>query len=240
MTWCAPLPEDFPGREPEPAEEVDEDLLLDPDSDDPMAGTRHPEPSPETRAFEEARRQDRVELLNRPPSVPSHLRPLGPIVYKGGLNRHPLSDPGRRADAIATTRSQLTVLDQVGLALRMDRDAAGESQRAYAERRGVSRDMIRRAEGGGTGRQSLDTVRNLLAGTGFELAVIRSGSPASRPSDEIDPERLVAKDLAGRALPAHLPIELAPNPGMVWLFRNGGWWTKKVAPAWTYRRDREP
>lgn len=175
---------------------------------------------------------------HRPPFVPPHLHRWGPVERDNGLNRHPLSDPVRRAQAIEQTRSELTTRDEIGLALRMDRGSAGESQRAYAQRRGISRDLVRRVEADDAGRLTLEAAGELLEGTGYVLTVVRAGTEVEKPSDAIDPERLVARDLAGRTLPAHLAISVQRFPSMSWYLRSGGWLTKQVAPAWTYTYDR--
>ena len=84
--------------------------------------------------------------------------------------------PAKHLAALARARDRLTVVDEIGLALRAHRRALGLSQRQYAASRGLSRAMLARLEAG-AGRMSLDTVVDALRGTGFALQVGLASPP---------------------------------------------------------------
>lgn len=152
--------------------------------------------------------------------------------------------PPKFSRRLARAREQLTVADEVGLALRDHRRSLGLSQRAYAASRGLSRAMLARLEAG-AGRMSLDTVVSALEGTGFELRVAfdeppptlpeagvatpptaaaptAAPPPAPQPEVGVPPDAWLATDLVARVrggsrrFPAHRVVEPVVNPPMWW------------------------
>ena len=77
-------------------------------------------------------------------------------------------------------REQLTLPDEVGLALRAHRFAVRMSQRSYARSRGMSRSLLARLEAGESST-SLATVMEALDGTGFALFVGLAEDPSEPP-----------------------------------------------------------
>ncbi|MDF8263528.1 hypothetical protein [Luteipulveratus flavus] len=66
---------------------------------------------------------------------------------------------------------------------------------------------------------------------------LRSHRRQLRPSGAAPSRDLVARDNAGRRLPAHLVVKPANAfPPDWWWARNGGWLTTRARPAWRYER----
>lgn len=107
------------------------------------------------------------------------------------------------------------VTQQVGLALRADRRLRGQSQRAYAAARQLSRDTLVRAEVDAGGLK-LATVVDLLQGTGFLLAVLPVASAA--PTPWWDPTDVAARTRAGRRFPAHRVVQHSQGGPMWWWY----------------------
>lgn len=125
---------------------------------------------------------------------------------------------------------QLPVARAVGLALRAHRRVVGQSQRAYAAGRGLSRSLLARAEVDASS-MSLETVRGLLAETGFELVVAPvGGSPDDVEWDHFD---LVARTRSGSKFPAHRKVKEAPQ-GPQW------WWYHEVLGSRGEARPEQP
>lgn len=116
---------------------------------------------------------------------------------------------GNRAGERPATPS---VREQVGLALRADRRQRGQSQRAYAATRNLSRDMLARAEVDAGGFR-LSTVAALLEGAGFELAILPVASGG--PGTWWDPTDVAARTRAGGRFPAHREVRESPG-GPLW------------------------
>ncbi len=110
---------------------------------------------------------------------------------------------------------------EVGLALRADRRRRGESQRAYATARALSRHVLARAEVD-AGSLRLDAVQALLDGTGFELVLLPVGTP--RPVVDWDPTDLRARTRTGARFPAHRQVRECGG-GPMW------WWYHEVLGA---------
>lgn len=107
------------------------------------------------------------------------------------------------------------VSEQVGLALRADRRRLGQSQRAYAASRSISRDVLARAEVDASSFR-LDTVTRLLTGTGFELMVAPTGSGILGPWwDRTDVE---ARTRGGARFPAHREVRQTPWGPQWWVY----------------------
>lgn len=150
--------------------------------------------------------------------------------------------PKKYESQLIRAREQLTVGDEVGLALRAHRRRLGLNQRNYADQRGLSRAMLARLEAG-AGRLSLDTAVRALEGTGFELRVGFASPPpetpeaaaavADRPPTADDeepslplrgvpaecwqPTDLIARVRGGsRRFPAHRQVEVVVNPPFWW------------------------
>lgn len=94
-------------------------------------------------------------------------------------------------------------VETLALALRSGRRAHGLSQRALAERAGVSKSAVARIESVQTGL-SLETVAGALAAVGLRLAVVHDDGTAWTLGDLVPADAAEATDDAGRRLPAHL------------------------------------
>lgn len=120
---------------------------------------------------------------------------------------------------------------EVGLALRADRRRQGQSQRAYAADRGISRDLLARAEVDASPIR-LDSLLALLDGTGFALEVVPVD--AGRPRVAWEPTDLRATTRRGSRFPPHREVRESAG-GPLW------WWYHEVLgsrdpgplPRWT-------
>ena len=103
--------------------------------------------------------------------------------------------------------------EQVGLALRADRRSRGQSQRAYAAAREISRDVLARAERDASAMR-LDSIAQLLAGTGYELTIL----PVSETRQEAwwDLTDVQARTRAGTRFPAHREVRPSRWGPMWW------------------------
>lgn len=117
------------------------------------------------------------------------------------------------SDDLAMARNVVAegVRRDVGLALRAHRRELAQSQRGYARRRGLSRDVLARAEVD-AGRLSLEVVTCLLKSTGFELAVVPVGRSPHVDWDRTD---LAARTRSGSRFPAHRQVRESVR-GPVW------------------------
>lgn len=106
------------------------------------------------------------------------------------------------ARELLEARAALTVVEEIGLALRAHRRALGLSQRAYALRRGYARSTFARLEAG-AGGVKLDDVIAALDGTGFGLYLGRTDPAPTLPPDEPAP--------ASALTPTLPPTELRPE-----------------------------
>lgn len=119
----------------------------------------------------------------------------------------------------------------VGLALRADRRRRGQSQRAYAADRGISRAALAAAEVDAGGLR-LEPLLVLLEGTGYELVVVRSGQ--ARTEQDWDLTDLLARTRSGSRFPPHRSVREA-GQGPLW------WWYHEMLgrrgsgerPTWT-------
>lgn len=124
----------------------------------------------------------------------------------------------------------LTVTKQVGLALRGHRRELGQSQRAYAAQRGMSKTQLARMEHDSSG-VTLGAVADVLEGTGYCLAVVPVDAA---PAIDWDPTDLDARTRDGRRFPANRTVQRSEF-GPYW------WWYHEVMgtggcgdkPAWT-------
>jgi len=148
--------------------------------------------------------------------------------------------PPEWVPALDRARRGLTIVDEVGLALRAHRRRLGLSQRGYASLRGLSRAMLARLEAG-AGRLSLDTVVGALEGTGFALVLAQVDDDPAPDSEAaavalaevvqrlsgavlrpVPPEAWVPTDLVARVrggsrrFPAHRAVLAVTNPPMWW------------------------
>lgn len=120
--------------------------------------------------------------------------------------------------------------EQVGLVIRAFRRARGLSQRAFAREVGVPQSTLARLEGSAS-RSSLQTVVDVLAGTGHALGIVDADGEVVVSFDGQD---LVARDRAGRRFPAHREV-VAVAPGSM----RPMWWMLKEyfaggdQPEWT-------
>lgn len=118
----------------------------------------------------------------------------------------------------------------VGLALRAHRRQRAQSQRAYARDRGLSRDVLARAEVD-AGSLSLAALLSLLQGTGFELAVVPAGA---RPDVEWDRTDLEARTRSGSRFPANRQVRQSPRGPLWWLYHEMlGSREFRPPPVWT-------
>ena len=93
--------------------------------------------------------------------------------------------------------NHLGVAEQVGLALRGHRRELGQSQRAYAAARGMSRSQLARMEHDASGMK-LGDVADALEGTGYCLAVVPVDAT---PDMDWDPTDLEARTRDGHRFP---------------------------------------
>lgn len=122
------------------------------------------------------------------------------------------------------------VVEQMGLALRAHRRALGVSQRAYALTRGLSKSLMGRVERD-AGRVSLRTAAELLAGTGFVLAVVREDEAPDTRWDETD---LLARTRAGARFPAHREVRSSRYGPRWWTYHEEfGYRADGPRPVWT-------
>lgn len=137
------------------------------------------------------------------------------------------------ARELLDARAALTIVDEIGLALRAHRRELGLSQRAYALRRGYARSTFARLEAS-AGSARLDEVVTALEGTGFGLylGVVESPPPDSGPDDAgaglsvpqgpTTPES--GSPVSIRALPDRpdpVPVSRWPRPELVARVRGG-------------------
>lgn len=135
----------------------------------------------------------------------------------------------------------------VGLALRADRRRRGQSQRAYAQERSISRKVLATAEVD-AGCVSLASLIELLDGTGFELTVAPVGA-ATRESDW-DTTDLHASTRSGSRFPPHREVRESPGGPLWWWYhemlgRRGdgtkpGWTAEGFTPPPGTRYGKEP
>ena len=133
---------------------------------------------------------------------------------------------------IAAARARLTILDQVGLAVREGRRRLGLSQRGLAQQLSLSQTLVRRLEiqAGGV---PFGRVVEVMGALGFDLLVAEH--EADGPAEPVDPRSwtvadLVVRDSAGRRLPAHVRVARVIGP-----YRYEG--RVDGAPAlWTWKR----
>lgn len=91
---------------------------------------------------------------------------------------------------------------QVGLALRGHRRGLGQSQRAYAAHRGLSKSQLARLESDASG-MTLGAVADALEGTGYCLAVVPVDAT---PDIDWDPTDQEARTRDGRRFPANRTV----------------------------------
>lgn len=113
---------------------------------------------------------------------------------------------------------------QVGLALRAHRRQLGQSQRAYAAERGVSRAQLAKMELDASG-VTLGAVADLLEGTGYCVAVIPVDTA---PAIDWDPTDLDARTRSGSRFPANRSVQRS-RFGPYW------WWYHEVMGTDAYR-----
>lgn len=126
--------------------------------------------------------------------------------------------------------AELGVAREVGLALRAHRRERGQSQRAYAAARRLSREMLARVEVD-AGAASLETVRALLEGTGYEVAVVPVG--VDRPRPQWDDTDLRARTRSGSRFPAHRTVRGTDGPLWWWYHEYLGSRPYRKPPDWT-------
>lgn len=136
-----------------------------------------------------------------------------------------------RVNPTSDNTAMPSVTKQVGLALRADRRCRDQSQRTYADARGLSRNTLARAEVDAGGFR-LSTIVALLQGTGYELAVLPV--TAGGPGEWWDRTDIVARTRAGRRFPAHRQVRESSG-GPLWfhyheLLGNRG---SGVTPKWS-------
>jgi len=136
------------------------------------------------------------------------------------------------ADETIAAREELTLGDSVAMALRSHRAQLGESQRTYAARRGWTATQQARLERH-PGSRRLEVIEAALCGTGFRLGVVPDDmelevAPESWPTSE-----LLARDTAGRRLPAHVFTRRVGETPSWHIVRQGPF---APPPQWTWQR----
>lgn len=145
------------------------------------------------------------------------------------------------AAELIEARVALTVAQSIGLAMRATRNAAGASQRAYAEMRGWSKTHQHRLEAAAANLQ-LGRILEALEGTGFELALLATDAEGAAPStgrrlkpEDWEDSELIAVDAARRRFPANREVRRT-STGPTWW-----WWQHSTdararTPDWTTER----
>jgi hypothetical protein len=135
------------------------------------------------------------------------------------------------ADRLLATRAALDARDGIALALRDHRRRLSLSQRAYAQTRGWSKARTARLEAH-PGGLKLDDILDALSTTGYTLAVLPLTADATAPA-QLPIAALLARDAAGRRLPAHVFVDRVTYPRMWWDQRHqiGDPW-----PLWSWWR----
>ena len=139
------------------------------------------------------------------------------------------------ADETIRAREELTLEQSIAMALRSHRGTLGEGQRDHAARRGWSAAHQARLERD-PGNRKLGQIVQALDGTGFRLALLGAqtgieSSPESWPTSE-----LLARDAAGRRLPAHGVAHRVWEAPSWYLVRHGFW---APSPDWSWHRPWE-
>lgn len=137
---------------------------------------------------------------------------------------------GGKRERAGRTTTDLGVTREVGLALRAHRRERGESQRAYAAARQLSRELLARVEVD-AGATSLSTVGAMLEGTGYELAIVPVG--VERPKPEWPDTDLQARTRSGSRFPAHREVRGTDGPLWWWYHEYLGSRRYGEAPRWT-------
>lgn len=110
--------------------------------------------------------------------------------------------------------NHLGVAEQVGLALRGHRRELGQSQRAYAAARGMSRSQLARMEHDASGMK-LGDVADALEGTGYCLAVVPVDAT---PDMDWDPTDLEARTRDGHRFPANRLVKRSTYGPYWWVY----------------------
>jgi transcriptional regulator with XRE-family HTH domain len=140
-----------------------------------------------------------------------------------------------RMSELNLARDAMSLVAEVGRALRKTRRRRGLSQREFAQQLGVSKSRLARLESD-AGPQSLEMVSQVLLASGFRLEVIDALGTGRQEVDALSVNLPELYDASGRHFPAHLEAHPLPYPPMYWFVRNGGWNTSKAFPQWTYER----
>lgn len=166
----------------------------------------------------------------------------------GGMKREDCAKRDREQAAAAAAR--LTIGGAIGLAIRDHRRRLGMSQRAYAAMRKLAPTLIARAETR-AGRFLVDDVVEVLAGTGFGLALVQYGEAedGSVSAAIVDPSTWGMTDLIARVrdgsrrFPAHHETHPDTVPPWWWhreFFVGKGpepyWFAPRPTPSGPYRR----
>ncbi len=106
------------------------------------------------------------------------------------------------------------VAQQVGLALRAHRRQLGQSQRAYAAERGISKAQLAKMECDASG-VTLGALASALEGTGFCLVVIPIDAA---PDVEWEPSDLEARTRSGSRFPANRVVKKTTFGPYWWVF----------------------
>lgn len=126
--------------------------------------------------------------------------------------------------------NHLGVAEQVGLALRGHRRELGQSQRAYAAARGMSRSQLARMEHDASGMK-LGDVADALEGTGYCLAVVPVDAT---PDMDWDPTDLEARTRDGHRFPANRLVKQSTYGPYWWVYHEMmGTGRCGPKPAWT-------
>jgi transcriptional regulator with XRE-family HTH domain len=137
-------------------------------------------------------------------------------------------------DDLGLSRAAMSLVTDVGHALRRARRRRRVSQREFAQQLGISKSRLARLESN-AGPQSLDMISEVLMASGFRLEVIDMCGVV-RSDDPLPTTLLELRDASGRRFPAHLDASPLSYPPLYWFVRNGGWLTSTAFPQWTYER----
>jgi hypothetical protein len=136
------------------------------------------------------------------------------------------------AEETIRARQELTLAQSIAMALRSHRGTLGEGQRDYAERRGWSAAHQARLERDPDNRK-LAQIMEALDGTGFRLALLREHTGAESAPESWPTSELVARDAAGRRLPAHVVAHRLWSVPSWYIVRHGFW---GPSPDWSWPR----
>jgi hypothetical protein len=156
----------------------------------------------------------------------------------------PLGSWPTHARQLLEAREGMELEDAIVVAVRAGRGRRGQSQRAFAHAQDLGHWVVEALEKR-PGKVKLGLVLQVLAELGFGLALVRrDGASEDRPMgqgdalvhpDEWSAAELIARDVAGRRLPAHRPARRTGPPAS-WVRSDDPRWAR-LTPLWTWSQN---